>query len=105
MRMAHRAEQILQLLMDAPIVTVEPGLMVESRTSSGVHGDGDDLAFSVEWRDDEDRLWAADFLEADLERARIAGGTVSLRDFEGAEVVFLLFMPAKQIKLPVLSKR
>ena len=51
--MTDRASQVLRLLLDAPFVTLEPGFTVEARTSYGVHGESDDLAVSVEWRDAE----------------------------------------------------
>jgi len=97
--MQNRASQILRCLVDASVVTVEPGFTVESRTSHGVHGDDDDLAFSVEWRDSEDCLWAADFLESALAQAEVDGGAVSLRDVGGTKLVFRLHQPMKRINL------
>ena len=95
--MLDRASQILNCLLDAPVVTLEPGFVVESRTCHGVHGDKDDLALSVEWRDIEGCLWAADFSEEALALAELQTATVSLRDVDGAKVVFQLYQPAKQI--------
>lgn len=97
--MQDRAAQVLHYLSDAPVVTVEPGFTVQSRIAHGVHGEGDDLAFSVEWLDAEDCLWAADFSEAALAQAKIDGGAVSLRDLDGAKVVFRLYQSAKRINL------
>lgn len=102
--MQNRASQVLQRLSDAPIVTVEPGFMVESRTSYGVHGEGDDLAFSVEWRDAEGCVWAADFSENALAQAEIDGGSVSSCDLGGAKVVFRLYKPSKRISLSLGRK-
>ena len=85
--------------MDAPVVTVEPGFTLAMRTSYGVHGEDDDLALSVEWRDAEGCLWAADFMESALALAELRDGTVSLRDVDGANMVFRLYQPARQIVL------
>jgi hypothetical protein len=95
--MQNRASQVLKCLSDAPVVTVEPGFTVESRITHGVHGEGDDLALSVEWRDAEDCLWAADFSENALAQAEIDGGAVSLLDLGGAKVMFRLYQPTKRI--------
>jgi hypothetical protein len=97
--MQDRAAQILNRLSDAPIVTVEPGFTVESRIAHGVHGEGDDLALSVEWRDAEECLWTADFSEDALAQAEIDGGAVSLRDLGGGKVVFRLYQPTEQTNL------
>jgi len=102
--MQDRASQVLLCLSDAPVVTVEPGFTVESRISHGVHGDDDDLAFSVEWRDGDGCLWAADFSENALAQAEIGAGLVSLRDVGGVKVVFRLYQPTQQINLPSRSK-
>lgn len=93
--MQDRAAQILNRLSDAPVVTVEPGFTIESRIAHGVHGEDDDLAFSVEWRDAEECLWAAEFSENALAQAEIDGGVVSLRDLGGAKVVLRLYQPMK----------
>ena len=97
--MQNRASKILKCLSDAPVVTVEPGFLIETRTSHGVHGEADDLAVSAKWRDDEGCQWTADFTESALARAQIARGAVSVRDVSGAKVVFQLFKPSKQIRL------
>ncbi len=97
--MQNRASEILRCLVDAPIVTVEPGFTVESRTSHGVQGEADDLALSVEWRDTEGCLWAADFTENALAMAEVDAGAVSVRDVGGANVVFRLYEPSKQVTL------
>lgn len=102
--MQDRASQVLHCLSDAPVVTVEPGFTVESRISHGVHGDDDDLAFSVEWHDVEGCLWAADFSENALAQAEIDAGLVSLRDVGGEKVVFRLYELTKQINLPSQRK-
>lgn len=102
--MQDRASQVLRCLSDAPVVTVEPGFTVESRIPHGVHGDEDDLAFSVEWRDVEGCLWAADFSENALAEAEIDAGLVSVLDVDGVEVVFRLYEPTKQINLPSQRK-
>jgi len=93
--MLNRATRILNRLQDAPVLLVEPGFVVESRISHGIHGDSEDLALSVEWRDASCCQWAADFSEGALAKATIASGSVSARDLEGAEVVFQLCQPAK----------
>jgi len=93
--MLDRASQVLRLILDAPVVTVEPGFTVEARTSYGVHGESDDLAFSVEWRDGEGCLWSADFSENALALAELGEATVSLRDIDGVNLVFRLYQPAK----------
>jgi hypothetical protein len=95
--MSDRGSQVLRCLLDAPVVTVEPGFTVEMRTSYGVHGENDDLALSVEWRDAEGCLWAADFTEDALARAELRKGTISLRDVEGGMVVFQLYQPAVHV--------
>lgn len=97
--MHDRASQVLRCLLDEPVVTVEPGFTVESRISHGIHGDDDDLAFSVEWRDSEGCLWAADFQESALAQAEIDGGAVSLRDASGTKLMFRLHHPIKRINL------
>jgi hypothetical protein len=85
--------------MDAPVITVEPGFTVEMRTSHDMHGEDDDLALSVEWRDAEGCLWAADFMESALALAELRDGSVSLRDVDGVAMVFQLYQPTKQIVL------
>ena len=95
--MSGRASQILDCLMDAPVITVDHGYTVESRTSYGVHGEKDDLALSVVWHDAEGCLWVADFPEEALALAELRKGTVSIRDTDGAKVVFQIHQPAKQI--------
>jgi hypothetical protein len=97
--MSDRASQVLNLLLDSPVLTVEPGYIVEARTSYDIHDESDDLALSVEWRDAEGCLWAADFLEKALAEAELHDSTVSLRDEEGADIVFRRYEPAKQIEL------
>jgi len=97
--MSDRASQVLNLILDSPVLTVEPGYIVEARTSYGIHDEGDDLALSVEWRDAEGCLWSADFLEEALAEAELHDATVSLRDVEGADIVFQRYEPAKQIEL------
>ena len=96
--MLDRASQILDCLMDAPVITVEPGFVVESRTAYGVHGDKDDLALSVEWRDADGCSWAADFSEAALSLAEVWKATVSMHDFEGTKVLFRLYKPVGRVK-------
>ena len=93
--MIDRASQVLRLLLDAPVVTVEPGFTVEARTSYDVHGESDDLALSVEWRDAEGCMWSADFSENALAIAELGEATVSMRDVCGANIVFRLYQPAK----------
>jgi hypothetical protein len=100
--MLNRASQVLSLLLDSPVLTVEPGYIVEARSSFGVHGESDDLALSVEWRDAEGCLWAADFLEKALADAELHDATVSLRDVEGADIVFRRYESAKHIELAPL---
>ena len=78
---------------------VEPGFTVAMRLSHGVNGEDDDLALSVEWRDAEGCLWAADFMESALALAELQDGTVSLRDVDGATMVFQLYQSTKQIVL------
>jgi hypothetical protein len=97
--MQNLATRVLELLSSAPVITAEPGLTVESRISYGVHGDDDELAFSVEWRDAEGCLWAADFSERALAQAEIDGGAVSLRDTDGTKLVFRLHQPIRRINL------
>ncbi|MGA9777183.1 MAG: hypothetical protein ACLPRE_06570 [Limisphaerales bacterium] len=97
--MLNRASQILDCLLDASVIAVEPGFVVESRTSYGIHGGKDDLAFSVEWCDAEGCLWAADFSQTALALAELQTATVSLRDADGVKVVFQLYQPAKQIAI------
>ncbi|MDE3068650.1 MAG: hypothetical protein KGJ60_14030 [Verrucomicrobiota bacterium] len=102
--MLDRAPQILDCLLDTPVITVEPGFVVESRTSSGIHGEKDELALSVEWRDAKGCLWAADFSEAALAEADLREATISMRDGDGTKVVFQLYQPAKEIAFS-LSRR
>lgn len=97
--MLNRATRVLNLLQDVPVLLVEPGFVVESRISHGIHGDEEDLAFSVEWRDTDGCQWGADFSESAFATAEVARGAVSVRDVGGAEVVFQLFRPSRQIRL------
>lgn len=97
--MLNRATRVLNRLQDAPVLLVEPGFVVESRIANGIHGDKEDLALSVQWRDADGCQWAADFSEDALAKATITGSTISARDFEGAEVMFQLYCPAKRINL------
>ena len=98
----RRARQVLRLMMDAPVVTVEPGFTVEARITEGVHGDSDDQGLSVEWRDAEGCLWAADFSENALDMAELHDATISLREMDGANFVFRLYEPVKQFVLTSL---
>ena len=98
--MLNRASQVLCLLLDAPVLTVEPGFAVDARTSYGIHGESDDLALSVEWRDAEGCVWSADFSENALATAKLRDGTVSLRDLDGADIVFRVYQPANPLTLP-----
>jgi hypothetical protein len=98
--MSDRTAQVLRCLLDAPVVTVEPGFTVDARTSHGIHGENDDLALSVEWRDAEGCLWSADFSENALALAKLRGATVSLRDVDGANIMFRLYQPSRQIACP-----
>jgi hypothetical protein len=95
--MSDRASQVLCCILDAPVVTVEPGFTVEPRISHGVHGENDDLALSVEWHDAEGCLWSADFSEDVLTLAELRDATVLLRDIDGVKVVFQLYQPAKLV--------
>jgi hypothetical protein len=97
--MFNRASQILNCLLEHPMVTVEPGFALASRTAWGLEGEKDDLAFSVEWHDADGCLWAADFSEESLALAEVDGSTISLTDSEGAKVVFRLYKPAEQVGL------
>ncbi len=97
---ATRASQVLSLILDSPVLTVEPGFTVELRTSFGINEESDDLALSVEWRDAEGCLWAADFSESAVELAELRDATVSLRDMQGANIMLRRHEPAKQ---PALS--
>jgi hypothetical protein len=93
--MIDRASRVLRFILDAPVVTVEPGFTLEARTFYGVHGESDDLALSVEWRDADGCLWSADFSENALALAELGEATVSMRDVVGAGIVFRLYQPAK----------
>ena len=97
--MSNRASQVLNCLLDAPVITVEPGFPVEARTAHGDHGEKDDLAFSVEWRDADGCLWAADFSEEALSLAELRKATVSMKDVEGTKVVFCVYQPAEQTEV------
>ena len=103
--MQNRASKVLHRLQDASVITVEPGFAVESRISHGVHGDDDDLAFSVKWRDSAGCLWAAGFLESALAQAEVDGDAVSLRDAGGTKLVFRLHQPIKRINLSSLRRK
>jgi hypothetical protein len=93
---ANRASQILDLLLESAVLTVDPGFIVEARTSYGVHDESDDLALSVEWRDAEGCLWSSDFSESALALAKLQDATVSLRDTQEANIVLWRYEPAKQ---------
>jgi hypothetical protein len=91
--MKGRAEDILRLLADAWLLVVEPGGQVFERTSHGIHGDADDLAFSISWRDGQGCVWAADFSEQALASSTFDSGAVVLRDMEGAVVALRAAVP------------
>jgi hypothetical protein len=97
--MPDRASQVLRYILESPVLAVDPGFIVEARTSHGIHEESDDLALSVEWRDAEGCLWAADFSENALALAELRVATVSLRDMEGADIVFRRYEPVKQLVL------
>jgi hypothetical protein len=97
--MSDRALQILNCLLEQPVITVEPGFPLTLRTAYGVHGDKNDLALSVEWHDADGCLWAADFSEDALALAKLRQGTISMHDVGGTEVVFRLYKPADQVDL------
>lgn len=95
--MLDRGSQILDCLLDAPVITVEPGFVVESRISYGIHGQKDDLGLSVKWRDAAGCSWEADFSEEALARAEMQASTISLRDGDRVKIMFQLYQPATQI--------
>lgn len=97
--MRDRAIRVLNCLLDAPAMLVEPGGLVETRTSYGIHDEDEDLAFSVGWRDAEGCQWAADFSERALAEAAVSGGSVELRDSEGDSVVLQLLQISEQTHL------
>lgn len=103
--MQNRATQLLDQLSLAPVITAEPGFALESRISYGVHGDDDEVAFSVEWRDAEGCLWAADFSEIALAQAEIDGGAVSMRDTDGTRLVLRLYQPMRRSNLSPYRRR
>lgn len=82
--------------MNIPVIAIEPGFVVESRISHGIHGEKDELALSVEWRDADGCLWAADFSEEALATAELRKTTVTLRDVCGDKLTFQLYQPAKR---------
>lgn len=100
------AEEILRLLADAWLLAVEPGGQVFERTIHGIHGETDDLAFSILWRDEQDCLWASDFSEQALANATFDSGAVLLSDMEGAVVVLRAAIPLNnpQLASPTLAK-
>jgi hypothetical protein len=97
--MFHRASQVLDCLIATPLIATESGFPVETRTAYGIHGEKDDLAFSIEWRDADGCLWAADFSEEALELADLRKATVSMSDAEGTKVVLHLYKPAEEVEL------
>jgi hypothetical protein len=101
----NRASQVLDTLFDAPVLAVEPGSPIDVRTSYGICGEGDDLAFSIEWRDVEGCAWAADFSEGALAQAEIRNGAIALRDTGGAEVVLRLYLPTGHLMLSERGNR
>jgi hypothetical protein len=92
----NRASQIHDLILESPVLTVEPGFIVDARTSYGIHDESDDLALSIEWRDSEGCLWSSDFFESALALAELQDATVSLRDTQGAHIVLRRYEPAMQ---------
>jgi hypothetical protein len=94
--MKKSASQILYCLMNVPVIAVEPGFVVESRTSYGIHDEKDELAFSVEWRDTNGCLWAADFSEEALATAELRKTAVTIYDVHGDKLIFQLYQPAKR---------
>jgi hypothetical protein len=99
--MFHRASKILDCLLATPLIATESGYSVESRSAYGIHGEKDDLAFSVEWRDADGCLWAADFTEEALALAEVRGSTISLTDDEGGKIIFRCYQPVEQVELLV----
>ena len=97
--MLHRAPQILNCLLEHPVITVEPDFPLKSRTAWNLEGKKDELALSGEWHDADGYLWAADFTEEALALAEVEGSTISPADGEGAKVVFRLYKPAEQAGL------
>ena len=82
--MSSKQQRVLQLLSDSQVLTVEPGFfIVETRTIHGVHGEGDDLAVSLTWRDDRNYEWAADFSEDSLDAAKVSKRNVQIVDTTG----------------------
>jgi len=98
--MLNRASQVLNCRLDIPVIAVEPGFPVETRTAYGVHGEKDDLAFSVEWRDAAGCSWTADFSEEALAMAELRKATILICDLDGAGVIFRLYKPDDQVDLP-----
>jgi len=78
--MTAKQRKVLDLLSGGAVLTVAPGFAVHKSESYGVHGDGDDLAVSLFWRDHDDCEWTADFTEDALSEAALSRGLIRLVD-------------------------
>ena len=86
MIMTEKQRHVLYLLSGGAVLAVTPGFTVHAAEVYGVHGDGDDLAVRLFWRDHEDCEWVADFTEDALARATLSRGGISLVDNTGETV-------------------
>ncbi|MDI6774184.1 MAG: hypothetical protein QME60_02145 [Verrucomicrobiota bacterium] len=87
--MTRKQRRALHYLSGGAFLAVSPGFAVHMSKIHGVHGDGDDLAVRLFWRDHEDCDWVgvADFTEDALSEAVLTRGTISLLDTMGEKVV------------------
>jgi len=90
--MSLKQRRVLRLLSDSHVLAVEPGpCVVETRTIHGVHGDGDDLAVSLTWKDEHGCEWAADFSEGSLDHAKVSKRRLQIVDTTGELMVLTPF--------------
>lgn len=84
--MTGKQRRVLNLLSGGAVLAVTPGFAVRASEVYGVHGDGDDLAVRLFWRDHEDCEWVADFTEDALSGAILSRGIIRLVDSTGETV-------------------
>lgn len=85
--MTDKQRRALRLLGGGAFLAVKPGYSVHMAEIYGVHGDADDLAVRLFWRDHLDCEYVADFTEQALAEATLTRRTICLVDSEGENVV------------------
>jgi len=84
--MTTNQQRALDIIANSEITLLGPDGLIERKTIYGVHGDEDDFAVSLAWRDADGNEWEADFTEESLAQAIFEGNSIILVDSLGQQV-------------------